>query len=79
MHELYSADQGKIDAFIRQWDVPGRAVYACINPLKPGSTSRCIENIARIERVHVDMTLRTSSTSPASSTSVCSGYQYSRP
>ena len=55
MHELFSDDPAKIDAFIQQWDVPGRAVYACINPLKPGSTSRCIENIARIERIHVDI------------------------
>ena len=55
MYELFSDDPARIDAFVRQWDVPGRAVYACINPLKPGSTRRCIENVARIERLHVDI------------------------
>ena len=55
MHELFSEDPTKIAAFIQQWDVPGRAVYTCINPLRPGSTRRCIENMARIERLHVDI------------------------
>ena len=55
MFELYSDDPGKIDAFTKQHDVPGRAVYACVNPLKPGARQRRIETVARIERLPFDI------------------------
>ena len=53
--ELFSADPGEIDAFTRRHDVPGRAVYCCINPLVDGATRRCLETVARIERLPFDL------------------------
>jgi hypothetical protein len=53
--ELFSDDQEEIDAFVALWDKPGRAVYWCVNPLKPSSTTRCIATVAYVERVHFDL------------------------
>src|SRR5215510_11457518 len=43
--QLITDDPEKIAAFIKRWDIPGRGVFRCINPLRPGATSRSIENI----------------------------------
>ena len=42
------------DAFIQKWDVPGRGVYWCPNPLKPGATTRSLENLERIDFLYAD-------------------------
>jgi hypothetical protein len=52
---LISDDPRAIAAFIKRWDIPGRGVFYCINPLKPGATGRTIESVAAIERLAVDL------------------------
>jgi hypothetical protein len=55
LRELYSDDPAAIAAFTKRWDIPGRGVYQCVNPLRLGSTRRCIENVAAIERIPADL------------------------
>jgi hypothetical protein len=55
LKELFSNDPAAIEAFVKRWDKPGRGVYRCVNPLKPGATVRRIETVAAIERVHLDI------------------------
>ena len=64
-YELYSDDPGEIDAFVKKHDVPGRAVYCCTNPLVPGASRRCIETVARIERLSFDVDFKDLAESPA--------------
>jgi hypothetical protein len=53
--QIITDDPDAIAAFSAKWDVPGRAVYRCVNPLKPGATRRRIETIAAIEQLHADV------------------------
>jgi RecA-family ATPase len=53
--ELITDSAEEIAAFVTRWDVPGRAVYSCPNPLKAGATRRSIENVDRIEKIIVDL------------------------
>ena len=52
---LITEDDAEIAAFVAKWDKPDRALYYCPNTLKPGATRRCIENIASIDVLHVDI------------------------
>jgi AAA domain len=52
---LISDDPTAIAAFVKRWDVPGRGVYCCINPLRPGATRRAVETVGAIERLPVDI------------------------
>ena len=69
MHELFSNNPTEIDAFIKRWDVPGRAIYACINPLKRQQADAST-NVSRIERIHVDIDFKDLVESRASSTAL---------
>ena len=53
--ELITDDPAAIAAFVKKYDVPGRAVYRCVNPLKPGAHRRNIENVGPVERLCVDL------------------------
>ena len=55
---LVTDDPIAMAAFVERWDVAERSVYKCVNPLKPGSDRRCIENIERIERIIADIDFR---------------------
>ena len=52
------------DTFIHKWDVPGRGVYWCPNPLKPGATTRSLENLACVEAMFADIDFRDVEASP---------------
>src|SRR5262245_27005857 len=52
---LISDDPRAIAAFVKRWDVPGRGVYCCINPLRPSATRRTIDNVEAINRLAVDL------------------------
>ena len=53
--ELITDDPAAIAAFVKKYDVPGRAVYRCVNPLKPGAHRRNIESVGPVERLCVDL------------------------
>jgi hypothetical protein len=53
--ELITEDPNAVATFVQKWDIPGRAVYACTNPLKPGATRRAVETVAEIVKIHVDI------------------------
>ena len=55
MAQVVTDDDEVRDAFVRKYDVPGRAVYWCPNPLKDGATRRSLETIARVERLFWDI------------------------
>jgi hypothetical protein len=55
MTQIITDDVAVRDAFVRRYDVPGRAVYWCPNPLKEGATQRRIETIAQIEYIFADI------------------------
>src|SRR5262249_38496414 len=61
---LISDDPETIAAFVKRWDIPGRGVFCCINPLRPGATQRTIENIAAIERLVVDIDFKDLAVTP---------------
>src|SRR5262249_13041662 len=61
---LISDDPEKIAAFIKRWDIPGRGVFYCINPLRPSATARTIENVAAIERLVVDIDFKDLAATP---------------
>src|SRR5262249_52772163 len=54
-----------IAAFIHRWDIPGRGVFRCINPLRPGATRRTIENVETINRLVVDLDFKDLADPPA--------------
>src|SRR5262249_32424982 len=62
---LISDDPKAIAAFVKRWDVPGRGVYCCINPLRPGATRRAVETVGVIERLPVDIDLKALAATPA--------------
>jgi AAA domain len=61
---LISDDPEKIAAFVKRWDVPGRGVFRCVNPLRPGATRRTIKNIEAIERLVVDIDFKDLTAAP---------------
>jgi hypothetical protein len=64
LEQLFSDDPLEIAAFVKKWNVPGRAVYRCVNPLKPGSTRRSLETLDKIERFHCDIDFKDVEESP---------------
>jgi AAA domain len=61
---LITDDPEAIAAFIKRWDKPGRGVYQCINPLRPGATRRSIEDVGIIVRIPADIDYRDLITAP---------------
>jgi hypothetical protein len=53
--ELISDDPELIEAFARREDRPGRGVYDCVSPLKPGARSRGLDTIDKVVKIHVDI------------------------
>jgi RecA-family ATPase len=51
---LISDDPVAIEAFARKWDVPGRGVFECVSPLIEGATTRSLETVKELVRVHID-------------------------
>src|SRR6478672_4849054 len=45
MVQIITDDTAARDAFVQRYDVPGRAVYWCPNPLKRGATHRSLETL----------------------------------
>jgi hypothetical protein len=62
---LISDDPKAIAAFVKRWDVPGRGVYCCINPLRAGATRRGIDTVGGIERLPVDIDFKDLTATPA--------------
>src|SRR5262245_56489587 len=62
---LISDDPKAWAQFVKRWDVPGRGVYACINPLRPGATRRTIDNVEVIARLPVDIDFKDLAATPA--------------
>ena len=52
--ELITNDRERIAAFVKAEDKPGRGVFFCPNPLKPGATRRAKETVDRIVEIGVD-------------------------
>jgi hypothetical protein len=61
---LISDDPERIAAFVKRWDQPGRGVYRCINPLRPGATRREIDTVGAIERLPVDIDFKDLAVAP---------------
>jgi hypothetical protein len=54
--QLFSDDEeGAIRAFVAKHDRPGFAVYRCVSALKAGASRRCLETVARVEQLAVDI------------------------
>ena len=53
--ELFTNDIDAIAAFAKRYDVAGRAVYMCPNPLLPGAQRRSLETVAAIECIFIDI------------------------
>ena len=53
--QLFSDDPNEIDEFVAKHDRPGFAVYRCVSPLKDSATRRCLDDVARIERLCIDL------------------------
>jgi hypothetical protein len=53
--DLFTDDADAIAAFAAKWDVPGRAVYICPNPLLPDAKRRCLETVAAIVVIFADL------------------------
>src|SRR5262245_30721778 len=60
---IVDSDEAR-DAFVRKYDVPGRPVYWCPNPLKDGATRRSLETVAAIECLFFDIDFRDLAVSP---------------
>jgi hypothetical protein len=52
---IFTDNLEAIEKFKADHDKPDRGVYRCVNPLKPSSTKRSIDNILRIERLVFDL------------------------
>ncbi len=52
--ELITRHLDKVEAFIRKWDVQGRALYFCVNTLKRGKR-RNKDNVAELVGLHADL------------------------
>jgi hypothetical protein len=57
--QLFSEDDAAIAAFVSRNDQPGRSVFECPNPLKPGSRTRDKETILQDETIVSDLDFRT--------------------
>jgi hypothetical protein len=55
IRELISDDPKAIEEFAQREDKPGRAVYDCVNPLKPGAQRRCLETVGEIVGLRIDI------------------------
>jgi AAA domain len=62
---LISDDPEAIAAFIKRWDIAGRGVYRCVNPLRDGATRRAIDTVGAIERLAVDIDFKDLAAAPA--------------
>ena len=52
--ELTTRELDKVEAFIRKWDVQGRALYFCVNTIKKGKR-RNKANVAELVGLHGDL------------------------
>jgi hypothetical protein len=52
---LITDDDAKARAFIQRFDVPGRGVFSCPNPLQPGATQRLIDTVDYIDTIQIDI------------------------
>jgi hypothetical protein len=55
VRECITDDPAIIEAFVRREDKPGRGVYYCVSPLKPGARRRSLETIGEITALHIDV------------------------
>jgi hypothetical protein len=44
-----------IEAFAQREDKPGRGVYDCVSPLKPGARRRALDTVGEVVALHVDI------------------------
>jgi hypothetical protein len=48
----------QLEKFVVDHDRPGRAVYACVSPLKDDATARRADTVAMLTQLHVDIDLK---------------------
>ena len=53
--ERITDDDEAIAAFAKRWDVPGKAVYMCPNPLLPDARRRSLDTVAAITVIFADI------------------------
>jgi RecA-family ATPase len=51
--ELITRELDKVEAFVRKWDVPGRALYFCVNTIKGKRRNKA--NVAELVGLHADL------------------------
>src|SRR5215471_6174584 len=61
---LFTDNAEEIERFKALHDRPDRGVYRALNPLKPGSTKRTIDNVLQIERFVVDIDYKATAETP---------------
>jgi hypothetical protein len=54
-HECIADDPRVIEAFAEREDKPGRGVYDCVSPLKPGARNRSLETVDKVTKLHFDI------------------------
>ena len=54
-HECIADDPRVIEAFAQREDKPGRGVYDCVSPLKPGARRRALDTVGEVVALHVDI------------------------
>ena len=53
--ECIADDPRVIEAFAQREDKPGRGVYDCVSPLKPGARRRALDTVGEVVALHVDI------------------------
>jgi hypothetical protein len=61
---LLTDSVGQLEKFAEDHDQPGRAVYACVNPLRSDATARVKEQVGAIVTLHVDIDFKRLATPP---------------
>jgi hypothetical protein len=56
--QIIGSDPEEIAAFVKEWDVPGRAAYFCVSILKSGVGRRNKKNLAKLTGLHADIDFR---------------------
>jgi hypothetical protein len=56
--QVFSDDPSRLEHFAQVWDRHGFNVYDCVAELVDGAQERCLETVASLDIIHVDVDLR---------------------
>jgi hypothetical protein len=56
--ELYTDDVSALEHAAQAYDRPGMSVYQCVARLRPNARRRCLQTVASLDFLHVDIDLR---------------------